>query len=217
MKKFWKNIVFCAILVFIVAGCASSRADKLANKREAALAALDPVRTIPEKRPNWVDKLPITDKQLAFVGVSDQYATDSAARDDAQADGRTQLVRYYGTLISEKGRNASSIYGISSDVFDPQIASQELEEFISEGLVQSFSANEFYTEVYVTVDAKTSYKVYALMLIEKAVADKAAQEYLGKKAEEYRSKAAAEQDAKKREQLEKAAEFFGGSLSSSLF
>lgn len=216
-KFSWVTFILIVLSVCVLGGCASSPERQAAKQREAALAALEPVRTIPEKRPDWVDSLPISNKELAFVGVSNQYATDSEARSVAQSDGRNQLVKYYGTLISDKGRTATASYGITSDVFDPQVASQELEEYIAEGLAKNLPAHEFYTEIYMTVDAKTAYKVYALMLIDKATADKTAQEYLDRKAKEYLDQASAEKDAEKRQQFEKAAEFFGGTLQSSMF
>lgn len=196
---------------------AKKQAKEAARQREAAIAALKPIQTIPEKRPSWVDSVPITGKTLSFVGVSNQYATDAEARNVAQSDGRGQLVKYYGTLMSDKGRTATATYGITSDVFDPQIASQELEEFVAEGLAKGLPAKEFYTEIYFTQSSKNAYKVYALMQIEKEQADKAMQEYCNQKAAEYQSKAEAEKDAEKRRQLEKTADLFGGMLESSLF
>lgn len=201
----------------LVIGCASSPEKEAAKKRAAALEALKPIQSIPEKRPDWVDSVPITKTELAFVGVSNQYATDAEARNAAQNNARNQLVHYYGTLMSDKGRTAKASYGITSDVFDPQIASQELEEYLSEGIAKQIAAKEFYTEVYLTTDTKYAYKVYALLPIEKKIADAAIKEYLQNAADAYKVQAAAERDAEKRMQLEKASDFFGGTLQTSLF
>ena len=201
----------------LVIGCASSPEKETAKKRAAALEALKPIQSIPEKRPDWVDSVPITKTELAFVGVSNQYATDAEARNAAQNNARNQLVHYYGTLMSDKGRTAKASYGIASDVFDPQIASQELEEYLSEGIAKQIAAKEFYTEVYLTTDTKYAYKVYALLPIEKKIADAAIKEYLQNAADAYKAQAAAERDAEKRMQLEKASDFFGGTLQTSLF
>lgn len=220
MKRKLVLIALSVVLAANFSGYAKSakkQAKEAARQREAAIAALKPIQTIPEKRPSWVDSVPITGKMLAFVGVSNQYATDAEARNVAQSDGRGQLVKYYGTLMSDKGRTATATYGITSDVFDPQVASQELEEFVAEGLAKGLPAKEFYTEIYFTQSSKNAYKVYALMQIDKEQADKAMQEYCNQKAAEYQSKAEAEKDAEKRRQLEKTAELFGGMLKSSLF
>lgn len=216
-----KGIVFVMIAALAVSAgfsaSAKKKAKEEARQREAKITALRPIRTIPEKRPTWVDSLPITNKTLAFIGVSNQYATDAEARDAAQQNGRNQLVKYYGTFMSDKGVSIKATYGLTSDVFDPQVAAQELEEFVAEGIAKGLPAKEFYTEVYFTKDSKEAYKVYSLMLIDKADADKAMQEYCKQKAAEYQSKADAEKDAEKRRQLEKTAEIFGGMLQSSLF
>lgn len=213
-------LIAMAVMALNFSGFAKSakkQAKEAALKREAAIAALKPIQTIPEKRPSWVDSVPITNKMLAFVGVSKQQATDAEARNEAQGNGRDQLVKYYGTLISDKGIKATATYGITSDVFDPQVASQELEEFISKDLAQELLAKEWYTEMYFTQESKNAFKVYVLMQIGKERADKAMQEYCNQKAAEYQSKAEAEKDAEKRRQFEKTSELFGGMLQPSLF
>ncbi|WP_308510126.1 hypothetical protein [uncultured Treponema sp.] len=216
MRKFI-GMMTVLVAAALVIGCASSPEKEAAKKRAAALEALKPIQSIPEKRPDWVDSVPITKTELAFVGVSDQYATDAEARNAAQNNARNQLVHYYGTLMSDKGRTAKASYGITSDVFDPQIASQELEEYLSEGIAKQIAAKEFYTEVYLTTDTKYAYKVYALLPIEKKIADAAIKEYLQNAADAYKAQAAAERDAEKRMQFEKASDFFGGTLQTSLF
>lgn len=216
MRKFI-GMMIVLVAAALVIGCASSPEKEAAKKRAAALEALKPIQSIPEKRPDWVDSVPITKTELAFVGVSNQYATDAEARNAAQNNARNQLVHYYGTLMSDKGRTAKASYGITSDVFDPQIASQELEEYLSEGIAKQIAAKEFYTEVYLTTDTKYAYKVYALLPIEKKIADAAIKEYLQNAADAYKAQAAAERDAEKRMQFEKASDFFGGTLQTSLF
>lgn len=216
MRKFI-GMMTVLVAAALVIGCASSPEKEAAKKRAAALEALKPIQSIPEKRPDWVDSVPITKTELAFVGVSNQYATDAEARNVAQNNARNQLVHYYGTLMSDKGRTAKASYGITSDVFDPQIASQELEEYLSEGIAKQIAAKDFYTEVYLTTDTKYAYKVYALLPIEKKIADAAIKEYLQNAADAYKAQAAAERDAEKRMQFEKASDFFGGTLQTSLF
>lgn len=217
MKKI-VGVLAAVLATAFVVGCGSTSSPEkaAAQKRAAALEALKPVQTIPEKRPEWVDSLPITKNQLAFVGISDdKNASEQIARNVAENDGRNKLVHYYGTLMSDKGRTARASYGLSSDVFDPQVASQQLEEYLSEGIAKQITGNSYYTEVYFRDDYE--YKVYALLLIEKSVADAAIKEYLQNAADAYKAQAAAERDAAKRQQLEKAADFFGGTLQTSLF
>ena len=102
-------------------------------------------------------------------------------------------------------------------MFDPQVASQQLEEYLSEGIAKQIAAKEFYTEIYLTTENKYAYKVYTLLPIEKKVADEAVKEYLQNAADAYKAQAETEKDAEKRQQLENASAFFGGALQSSIF
>lgn len=62
MKKFGKifAVLVSGFAMFFV-GCASNETDDV-KARKAALAALEPVKTIPAKRPDWIDVVPITKK-----------------------------------------------------------------------------------------------------------------------------------------------------------
>ena len=214
------GILSVVLALAVVTGCASSPEKEAARKRAAALDALTPLKTIPEKRPAWVDSVPITKTELAFVGLSDEKtASDQIARNRAENDARLKLVHYYGTLMADKGRTGRASYGLSSDVYDPQYASQQLEEYLSEGIAKQLTAKEYYTEIYQSTDEnyQFTYKVYALLPIEKKVAEDAIKEYLQNAADAYKAQAAAEKDAERRQQLEKAADFFGGTLQTSMF
>lgn len=210
-------VAFAAVLGLMVVGCASSPEKDAVKARAAVIESLKPIKTEPEKKPDWTTSVPITNKQLAFVGVSGKFAEEKDARNEASADGRNQLVKYYGTLISDKGQTVKATYGITSDVFDPQVASRELEEFVAEGLAKALPAKDWYVETYVKPNSDFYYKAYVLMIIDKSEADKALKEYCNQKAAEYQKQADAEKNAEKRKQLEKVSEFFGGSLPSSMF
>ncbi|MBP5175101.1 MAG: hypothetical protein ILP07_04200 [Treponema sp.] len=214
MKK-TVGVLAAALALALLSGCASSPEKEAARKRAAAMDALTPLKTIPEKRPAWVDSVPITKSELAFVGVSDEkVASDQIARNRAENDARKKLVHFYGTPMKDAGRSASASYGLSSDVFDPEMVSQQFETYLSEGVAKEITAREYYTEIYQSLneDYQFTYKVYALLPIEKKVADAALKEFAQKEADAYKAKAAAERDAERRSQLEKAADYFGGPL-----
>ena len=216
MKKFRKIFaVLVSGFAMFFAGCASNETDDV-KARKAALAALEPVKTIPAKRPEWIDVVPITKKELAFTGISNNFATDVEARNDAMKNGRNQLVSYYGTMVSDKSRELSATYGISSDILDPQKAGQELREYLAEGVAKNLQGKEFYTEMYLNENNKPYYRVYVLMTISKEDSDRAMKEFNQNKANEYQKKAEAEKDAEKRKQFEKVRDIFGGDLQSSL-
>jgi hypothetical protein len=160
-----------------------------------------------------------SDTVLAFTATGPQYAASvqeaRTGQNGAQRDGQQQLVDYYGTLMVNQGREYSASFGLSSEVFDPQTAGQEMREFISQNVAQALEALEYYTEEYhENKTGKTVYTVYALMTIERARVARMIDDFGNKQAADYQEKAAAEQDAIKKQQLERAAEFWGGNLSS---
>lgn len=219
MNKRTRLIGFAAFVftsAWFAVGCVSSPEAQANRSRERALMALKPYRTIPAQRPAWIDNIQHSKAELAFVGVSDKFATEAEARNKAQANGRDQLVKYFGTQISDQSRTAKSTYGISSDIFTPQQASQELQEAVSKGLSQKLAAHSFYIEAYLTKDEEEYYVAYVMMKIDKSDVNKMLEKYCDDKANETRKKAAAEKDVERKKQLEKVADFFGGDLKSSL-
>ena len=225
-----------AIATIAVTGCASKPAPAPAPaqqqqvvyvdrpnpaqsaRREAEIAAT-PIRTEPAQRPDWVDAVPDTPTTLSFVGSAGRYATatgNTGARYYAEENGRTQLVDYYGTLMVNQARTHAATYGISSEVLAPQIAGQQLNERIAQNVSQALAPRNYYTLVFLDNTNREAFEVYVLMQIDKALVRRVIDNYGQEQAADYRRKAAAEQDAVRRQQLERAAEFFGGNLSSTL-
>jgi hypothetical protein len=75
---------------------------------------------------------------------------------------------------------------------------------------------QFYTEVYLDTANQEAYQVYVHMEIAKSRVAKVIDDYGKEAAADYAKRAAAERDAERKQQFEKAAEFFGGNLSSTL-
>jgi subtilisin family serine protease len=166
-----------------------------------------------------VDSVPDSTATLSLIGTAGRYATatgNSGARYYAEENGRTQLVDYYGTVMTNKARTYASTYGITSDVLAPQIAGQQLNERIAQNVSQALAPREYYTLVYLDNTNREAFEVYVLMQVDKALVRRVIDNYGREQAADYAKKAAAEQDAARRQQLEKAAEFFGGNLSSIL-
>ncbi|MDR0684885.1 MAG: hypothetical protein LBF83_07130 [Spirochaetaceae bacterium] len=208
---------FAAVMVLVSSGCVSAPAPApVKSERELAIERATPIRTEPAQRPGWVDTVPSSSTVLNFIGASLRYATAAQARDNAQENGRRQLVDYYGTLMVNKGREYTATYGISSEVFSPQIAAQQLNERIAQNVAQALDAREFYTQVFLDDTNREAFEVNVLMGVDKSIVARVIDNYGKEAAADLIKKAAAEQDARRREQMEKAAEFFGGNLSSSL-
>jgi hypothetical protein len=213
MKKTAIGLVFALAVILIPAGCKTA---PVKSDRELAIERAAPIRTEPAQRPGWVDTVPASPGSLIFVGTSLRYATAVQARDNAQENARRQLVDYYGTLMVNKGREYSATYGISNEVFSPQIAGQQLNERVAQGVSQALEAREFFTQVYLDETNREAFEVNVRMEIDKAIVARIIDNYGKETAEDLLKKAAEEQDAHRREQMERAAEFFGGNLSSSL-
>jgi archaellum component FlaG (FlaF/FlaG flagellin family) len=220
-----KEMVMMIAAVMITAalvGCASQTgATQTSNKsaRDEAIAQATPIRTEPAQRPTWVDSVPDSPTTLSFVGSAGRYATatgNTGARYYAEENGRTQLVDYYGTLMVNQARTHAATYGITSDVLAPQIAGQQLNERIAQNVAQALAPREYYTLVYLDDTNREAFEVYVRMEVDKALVRRVIDNYGQEQAADYAKKAAAEQDAARRQQLEKAAEFFGGNLSSKL-
>jgi hypothetical protein len=241
--KTGKKVIGLAVVLLaaVLAGCANKPAPKqeqpaqpqqpqvvvvertvpapAQSARDAALEQAKPIRAEPAQRPEWVDNLPDTPQRLSFVGSAGRYATatgNQGARYFAEENGRMQLVDYYGTLMGNQARTHAATYGITSDVLAPQIAAQQLNERISQNVSQALAPRSYYTLVYLDNTNREAFEVYVLMEVDKALVRRVIDNYGQEQTADYKKKAAAETDAARRQQLEKAAEFFGGNLSSKL-
>lgn len=208
------TVLYLVCLAIGITACASGAPAK--SERELAIERASPIRTEPAQRPDWVDTVPQSQEVQSFVGSSSRYATAADARDNAQENGRQQLVDYYGTRMVNKGREYTATYGISNEVFSPQVAAQQLNERIADNLSQALGVRSYYTLVYLDANNREAFEVYVLMEINKSLVARIIDTYGKETAEDLMKQAAAEQDERRREQLEKSAEFFGGNLSSTL-
>jgi len=203
----------------VLVGCAGNPKAQAKSARQAAIEQATPIRTEPAQKPAWVDVVPDSPSALSFIGTSGRYATATGnfgARHYAEENGRTQLVDYYGTVMANKARTHAATYGISSEVLAPQIVGQQLNERIAQNVSQALAPREYYTLVYLDSANREAYEVFVLMQVDKALVRRVIDNYGKEQAADYAKKAAAEQDAARKKQLQAAADFFGGNLSSSL-
>jgi hypothetical protein len=175
-----------------------------------------PIRTSQPQRPEWIDEVTQSAATLSFVGISNRFTTEALARGDAQENGRRQLVDFYGTVMVNKGREYTATYGLSNEVFSPQVTAQRLNERIAQAVAQALGERRAYWEYFMDENNREYYITYVEMQIEKARVARVLDDFGKEEAAELQKKAAAEQDAQRRQQFEKAAEFFGGNLSSTL-
>jgi hypothetical protein len=207
----------------VLVGCASASANtpeaQAKSARQAAIEQATPIRTEPAQKPAWVDIVPDLPNALCFIGSAGKYATatgNSGARHFAEENARTQLVDFYGTVMANKARTHAATYGITNEVLAPQIVGQQLNERIAQNVAQALAPREYYTLVYLDSNNREAFEVYVLMQVDKALVRRVIDNYGKEQAADYAKKAAAEQDAARKKQLQAAADFFGGNLSSSL-
>jgi len=196
-----------------------SNASVQSPAQQQAAAQTLPIRTIPAQRPAWVDIVPDSPTVQSFIGSAGRYATatgNTGARYYAEENGRTQLVAFYGTLLSDKARMYAATNGITNETLAPQVIGQQLNERIAQNVAQALAAREYYTEIYLDQTNREAFEVYVLMQIDKAIVKRVIDNYGQEQAEAFKKRAAAEQDATRRQQAERAAQFFGGNLSSTL-
>ena len=215
MKTNKIGTMLAAIALLAIVGCANKPAVLAQKSRQAAIERSKPIRTEPGKRPAWVDYPPR--EPLSFVGTSLRMSPVALSRDDAMENGRRAFIDFLGVEMVNKARSYAATMGIASEILSPQIAAQSLNERIAHSISQGLIPKEFWTEVYIDNAYRENFQVYCLMQIDdKASIARILNNYGKDQAEEYARQAAAEQDAARRVQLEKARDFFGNDLSSTL-
>jgi len=212
-----KRIV--SLTVVFIAAIAVSVVSMGCARNEAMRRSL-PIRTEPEKRPEWVYNVPPdTPTTKSFVGTAGRYATatgNSGARHFAEANGRQQLVNFYGTRIWAVAQNYTASYGISSEVLDPMELAQEFNEWASQNLAQGLYPRSYFTQVFLDSSNNEAYEVYVLMEIDRDLITQVINNYGKEQAEAYAKQVEAEQNTVQKQLLQRAVEFFGGNFSSTL-
>ena len=208
-----------ALLAAAVTGCASHPTVQTITPRQAAIDAATPIRTMPAERPAWVDFVPHSTTTLSFVGSAGRFATETGnqgSRFFAHENGRVQMIDFIGTAMVNQARTHAATYGISSDVLAPQIAGQQLNERIAQNVAQALAPRAYFTQVFLDTTHREAFETFVWMEVEKAIVRRAIDLYGNEQAANFARQAAVEQDMARRQQLERAAQFFGGNLGSRL-
>jgi hypothetical protein len=163
--------------------------------------------------------VPDSPTTLSFVGTAGRYATETGsfgARHFGHEDGRMQFVDYLGTLMVNQARTHAATFGITSDVLSPEVVGQQFNERAAQNIAQALAPREYYTEVFLDATNHEAFQVFVLMQVDKAIVRRVLDNYGNEQAADYARRAAEEIDQVRRQQLERASEFFGGNLSSRL-
>lgn len=160
------------------------------------------------QRPDWTNKEPEADgNNMVFVGISNPYATERGARDDAMRDATQRVVDYLGTAAEDKFQQASTSFGLSSSVVDPTQATRSFQQQLSGNVARRLRAREWYTERQ-TSSTGTGYVVFVKSEIPTSSINEAFQQTAqdNLKAAQERARQAATDQAK--QQADQAAQFW---------
>ena len=123
----------------MLVGCAKETTTAPAAVAESAPA-------MPE-RPEWVYKPPSEeDGVLSFVGMSKVHAAEQNARKDARRDAINNVIQYLGSMAKTKFEEASQSYGLSSQIVDPTVASNDFVKQISANLARQLKTVDRHPE-----------------------------------------------------------------------
>lgn len=159
MKK-TVSIVIGLILISILGGCAASKTG------EPVAIPQDPQEKLiwssATERPAWIYNEPATEKGLMyFVGLSNKYATEKLAREDARRNATESVVKYMGTLVKNKFERVSTDFGLAGDVVNPTMSAKEFEKQLAVNMASRVKVKQWYIEKW---KAPTGVGIQAFLL-----------------------------------------------------
>lgn len=101
------------------------------------------------KRPDWTLNEPDDKDGLHFmVAISEQHASEQAAREDAMKNARKAYAQYTGVEVSEVDELIRAMYGQSSEVLDPTVSGRSKSSQTTDAQVSRIKAKQWYWERY---------------------------------------------------------------------
>lgn len=99
--------------------------------------------------PDWILTVPDdSDGQHFLVALSEFHASEQDARETAMKNARKEYAQYTGVEVSEVDEIIRSMYGQSSDVFDPTVAGRTKSTQTTDAQVSRIKAKQWYWEKY---------------------------------------------------------------------
>ncbi|MEW6027118.1 MAG: DUF4384 domain-containing protein [Planctomycetota bacterium] len=150
------------LLALIVAGCSN------AGTAPGKPLPIDEkkVWASQEQKPDWTIKEPgIKDGIQFFIGLSDKFATEKEARDNAYSHALNNTVKYISTDIRTKTERLIASTGLSSKIIDPTVTARGLEEQLSSAVARRVKPQEWYIEKWERKqgsEKRTYYMIYLL-------------------------------------------------------
>jgi hypothetical protein len=175
-----------------------------------------------EVKPIWTSRATVPDwrygpeKDYEYVGVSQKEATEQSARSDAEENARKRLLDYYGGEMENTFKQEKALVGLESEIGDAQKVRQDVTQQFELRVISQLKIVDTYLEKYRDENGEIYIVAAVRSKIDPSIVKQAISDFGKEKSADLAEKAKAEQNAEKKSQLEKASEFFGSSLSSSL-
>ncbi|OIO76534.1 MAG: hypothetical protein AUJ85_00015 [Elusimicrobia bacterium CG1_02_37_114] len=206
-KSVFNLVVVCLAVVII--GCAS----RPITQQPVAPAAEPNEKLIwstHEQRPGWTVSEPETvGEELAFVGLSDKYATEKESRDDAMRTATNNVVKYIGTLAQDKFNRLQTSYGLTTQIVDPTNVTRRLEEQLASAFATRIKAKEWYIEKWQRKKTKDTYILaFVLSKVPKTSVDEAYEEVLNNTIDDLKKKRDEASEEQAKSQFENAMKAF---------
>ncbi|MCK4908469.1 MAG: DUF4384 domain-containing protein [Planctomycetes bacterium] len=129
-------LIGCCLATTI--GCGSSR---LASTDGKLIWASE------KERPDWLHLEPeAKGDRFLFVGLSEKFATEKEARDNAQRAATSNVVRYTSTQVTNNFQRILTSSGLSTDIIDPTVAVRDFEKQFSSAVARRVKAQEWYLQ-----------------------------------------------------------------------
>ena len=169
---FINKLFYFTLTSFLAFACASPTATITKQKPEQGPVEKreEVIWKKPEKEPEWVQKPPQNDEDhLYFVGFSNKFAEEKAARNNALIDATNQFVRFCGVDVQLIDEYFESVDQSSSETIDPQIRSESREFRRAEAFVRRVKAREYFTVQFAyyqkTIQVENAYQVKVLVQV----------------------------------------------------
>jgi len=149
-------VFFIVLLCVYIVSCRSLSHEKLLYQSS--------------EKPNWTITIPNEDeKYIYFVGISDEHVTsEKQSKNQAIADARSEIVKYYGTKIKHKILTIT----VSNDLVDSSKISKEFESQFAENEANFVHSSQVYSEKWLRKSSLIRWKTYVLCTVPKSIINK---------------------------------------------
>lgn len=163
MKKI--ALLLCTAMVMCnISGCANKQLTEARNLAEQTriVSAETLLWSSSATRPEWILEEPeVTDRGMAFIGLSAKYSTEQQAREDARRNATLGVARFMGEVAKDKFERARISFGLDSNSIDATESSRVYEKLAATNLVAGLKVAKWYEEKWQTPTG-IAWKAYAL-------------------------------------------------------